>query len=166
MLLWLTEKHQILSGPFFLLECLISKCCCGPQESPLYVLRHRRPSSLGPHNLAVVPAILKMRNSVISLRPLLSSKSFKNVCNYKHSWTAPFGVGSTYFKNLHISWGNAQILERWWVRWFRIFFIIVVFPMQKYIVWSVYGFVIFDNISFLLHVLANIHNFDADLRKQ
>ena len=38
-------------------------------------------------NLAVVPAILKMRHCVILLRPLLSSKSFKNDSNYKHSWS-------------------------------------------------------------------------------
>ena len=42
---------------------------------------------------------------------------------------------------------------------------IVVFPMEKYTFWSVDGFVIFESISLLLHVLANIHNFDADLRK-
>ena len=67
-----------------------SECCCGSRKSPLYVLRHVRPSSLGCQNLAVVPAILKMRNCVISLRPLLSSKSFSNESNYKHSWTVPF----------------------------------------------------------------------------
>ena len=67
-----------------------SESCCGPQESPLYVLRHLRPSSLGPQNLAVVPAILKMRKCVVSLRPLLSSKSFKHDSKYKHSGTSPF----------------------------------------------------------------------------
>ena len=44
-------------------------------------------------------------------------------------------------------------------------FIIVVFPMDKYTFLSVDGFIIFDHISLLLHVLANIQNFDADLRK-
>ena len=41
----------------------------------------------------------------------------------------------------------------------------VVFPTEKYTFWSVDGFVIFDHISLLLHLLANIQNFDADLRK-
>ena len=35
-------------------------------------------------------------------------------------------------------------------------FIIVVFPMEKYTFWSVHAFVIFDQFSLLLHVLANI----------
>ena len=74
-------------------------------------------------------------------------------------------VGSTDCKNLHISYGNTQILERPWIRWFRIFFVIVVFPLEKYTFWSVHGFAIFDHISLLLHVLANIQYFDADLRK-
>ena len=56
-----------------------SECCCGPRETHNYVLRHVRPSSLGPQNVAVVPAILKMREYAISPRPLLSSKSFKHV---------------------------------------------------------------------------------------
>ena len=61
-----------------------------PLGDSKYVLRHLRPSSLGPQNVAVVPAILKMRKYAISLRPLLSSKSFKNDSNYKHSWSAWF----------------------------------------------------------------------------
>ena len=66
------------------------ECCCGPRKSPLCVLRHGGLSSLGPQNVAVVPAILKMRNCVISLRPLLSSNSSKNDSNYKNSWSPGF----------------------------------------------------------------------------
>ena len=61
-----------------------------PLGDSKYVVRHVRPSSLGPQNLAVVTAILKMRKCAISLWPLLSSTSFKNVRNYKHSWSSPF----------------------------------------------------------------------------
>ena len=37
--------------------------------------------------------------------------------------------------------------------------------MENHTFWCVDGFVIFDHISLLLHVLANIQNFDADLRE-
>ena len=42
---------------------------------------------------------------------------------------------------------------------------IVVVPMEKSTFWRVHGLVIFDHISLLSHVLANIQNFDAHLRK-
>ena len=80
--------------PFTFSTHHFSESCCGPQESPLYVLRHLRPSSLGLQNLAVVPAILKMRNSVISLGPSISSTFFKNECNYKLSGSLPFSSWS------------------------------------------------------------------------
>ena len=43
-----------------------------------------------PQNLAVAAAILKMRKCAILLWLFLSSKSFKNDSNYKHSGSAPF----------------------------------------------------------------------------
>ena len=60
-----------------------SECCSSPQGSPLYFVRHVGSSSLGCQNIAVFPAILKMRKCVISLRPLLSSTSFKHDSNYR-----------------------------------------------------------------------------------
>ena len=73
----------------------LSESCCGCRETQLYVLRHLRPSSLEPQNVAVAVAILKMRKCVILVRRFLSSKSFKNDSNYKHSWSAWF-----------LSWSN------------------------------------------------------------
>ena len=67
-----------------------SECCCGSRKSPLYGVRHLCFSSQVPQNVAVAAAILKMRKCVILPRPFLSSKSFKNDSNYKHSWSAPF----------------------------------------------------------------------------
>ena len=167
MLLWLPKKYQKRSA------CRSSR-------------------STSAHFCHMSLLIFTFSKYAISLWPLLSSKSStndgnhkhswtawflswslnivfspKNVSNYKHSWSPWFLVGSTDFKNLHISTGNTHILERWWIRWFRIFFIIVVFSMEQYTFWSVHGFIIFDHISLLLHVhvLANIQNFDADLGK-
>ena len=48
---------------------------------------------------------------------------------------------------------------------FRLNLRIVVFPMEKSTFWRVHGLVIFDHISLLSHVLANIQNSDAHLRK-
>ena len=77
-----------------------SESCCGCSETHNYVLRHRRPSSLGPQNVAVAPARLKMRNCAIALRPLWSSKSFKNNKFYKHSWSVWF---LSWSFNIHFS---------------------------------------------------------------
>ena len=78
-----------------------SECCCGSRENTLCGLRHVRLSSLGGQNLAVVLAILQIRKYVIFLRPLLSSTSYNNDSDYKHSWTAPF-----LFSNLRIAFSS------------------------------------------------------------
>ena len=63
-----------------------SESCCSPHETYNYVLRHRRPSSLGPQNVCCP---CETQNE--KLRHLsLSSKSFNNDRFYKHSWSAPF----------------------------------------------------------------------------
>ena len=72
----------------------ISESCSSSRESALCKLRHVHPSSrecqtqnsrechVHPSsNVAGVPAILKISNCAISLRPSLSSKSFKNDSN-------------------------------------------------------------------------------------
>ena len=83
-----------------------SKCCRGYRESQFYVMCHGRLSSFGPQNVAVVPAILKMRNCVISLRPLLSSTSFKNDSNYEHSWSGGF-----FPTNCFSNKGSSRLIE-------------------------------------------------------
>ena len=76
--------------PLTLLIRHFSESRCGCSETHNYVLRHRRPLSLGPQNVAVAPARFKMRNCAIAFWPLWSSKSFKNDRIYKHSWSSPF----------------------------------------------------------------------------
>ena len=110
--------------------------------------------------------IFTFTNCVISLRPLLSSKSFKTDSNYKHSWTVPF---LSWSLNIVFSSKTTVInisilgLCLFWLN--RVILGIFIFLKEILKFWSVDGFIIFDNISLLLLVLANIQNFDADLRK-
>ena len=119
--------------------------------------------------------MLKMRDYAISLRPLLSSKSFKNDSNYEHSWSCGFlswsisidfssktpviisilGVPDFWLNDLifiilHIS---IEILKLCYVHRFFDFvniselFRFVVFPMENLTFWYFHGFVISDHIS-------------------
>ena len=117
-----------------------SECCSSTRKSPLYEVRHVRLSSLGPQNVAIVTAILKMRKYVISLRPLLSSKSFKHDSNYKHSWTAWF---LSWSLNIVFSSKTSVILRILGVVdlcCVRLIFIIFIFPKEILKFWSVDGF--------------------------
>ena len=128
-----------------------SECCCGPQEAQNYVVRHVRPSSLGPQNVAVVPAILKMRKCAISLRPLLSSTSSKNDSNYKHSWSGGFLSCSV---NIVFSSNTTVIIRILGVVDFcRVHLIFIIFIFLKEILkfWSVHGFDDFASFSYLLY---------------
>ena len=124
-----------------------SESCSGPQESPLYEVPHLPPSSHGPQNLAVVPAILKMRNCAILLRPLLSSKSFKNDCNYKHSWSGGF---SSWSLNIVFSSKPTVIISIFGVVDFlldRLILGIFIFPEEILKFWYVHRFINFVYIA-------------------
>ena len=124
-----------------------SECCCGPQETQNYVVRHVRPSLLGPQNVAVVPAILKMRKYLISLRPLLSSKSFKNASNYKHSWTVPFlswSLSIVFSSNTTVIISILGLCLFWLD---RLILRIFIFPKEILKFWSVDGFDDFTSFS-------------------
>ena len=127
------------------------ECCCGSRKSSLCVVRPGCPSSLEANNLAVVPAILKMRDLAISLRPLLSSTLSKNVGNYSHSWSSHFlflrvridchSKTSVIVSILGVPpfWLDGLIL--------RIF----IFPQEILKFWSVDGFDAFVSFSELLY---------------
>ena len=73
-----------------------SESCSSSRESALCKVRHVHPSSIECQNVAVVPAILKISNCVISLRPSLSTTSFKNVIiNLFHDDTWPLAPHSS-----------------------------------------------------------------------
>ena len=136
-------------------------------------------------HLAVAAAILKIRKCAILLRPFLSSKSFKNVSNYKHSWSVQFLPWSL---SIHFSSKTTVIISilgehNFWLD--RLILRIFIFPKEILKFWRPHeivffynfrfvvflkeilqfrrphGIVIFDHISLLSHVFANIQNFDA-----
>ena len=98
-------------------------------------------------NLAVVPAILKMRNCAISLRPLLSSKSFKNDSNYKHYWSPWF---LSWSLSIDFSSKTPVIISILGVPDFwldRLILRIFIFPKEILKFWSVDAFDDFVSLS-------------------
>ena len=87
------------AAPFTFSIRHFSESCCGCSETHNYVLRHPCSDPWVAHFCHTSLLIFTFSNCAISLRPLLSSTSFKHDSNYKHSGSGPFLVGSTDFKN-------------------------------------------------------------------
>ena len=101
--------------------------------------------------LAVAAAILKMRKCAILLRPFLSSTSFKNTGNYKHSGHSPFLCWSTI---MEFSSKTTLILGILGIPLFdgRGLIFIIFTTLQEIIkCWYVHRFVLFGSISKLLY---------------
>ena len=114
-----------------------SECCCGPQGTHNYVLRHPCSDPWVAHFCHTSLLIFTFSNCVISLRPLLSSKSSKHVSNYKHSWTVPF---LSWSLNIVFSSNTLVIisilgLSDFWLD--RLILRIFIFPKEILKFWSV-----------------------------
>ena len=76
--------------PFtFSIRCF-SESCCGCSETHNHVLRNLCSDPWVAHFCHTSLLIFTFSNCAIALRPLWSSKSFKNDRFHKHSWSAPF----------------------------------------------------------------------------
>ena len=129
------------------LNLTISKCCCGPRKSPKYVLRHPCSDPWVAHFCHTSLLIFTFRNCAISLRPLLSSKSSKHLCNYKHSRTVCF---SSWSPNISFSSKTQLIISilglfDFWLD--RLIFRILIFPEEIFKFWSDHGFDAFTSFS-------------------
>ena len=116
-----------------------SECCCGPQETHKNVLRHPCSDPWVAHSCDTSLLIFTFSNCVISLRPLLSSNSFKHTIK-----TSLFGVPCFVLERHHRwflnkdsththSWSEPSLLGSTVLRIF-----IVPAKIQK--VWSVHEF--------------------------
>ena len=146
--------------------CAIATCCCGCRESPLCEVRHVCLSSHGHQHLAVAAAILKMRKYAISLRPLLSSKSFKNDSNYKHSWSGGFLYWSA---NINCSSKTQVIIRIFGVVDFgldRLILRLFIFPTEILKFWSDHGLYDFASFSYLLYFQLKSTLFGASMDSQ
>ena len=91
--------------------------------------------------------IFTFSNCAISLRPLLSSTSFKNVSNYKHSWTVLF---LSWSLNIIFSSNTPVIisilgLSDFWLD--RLILRIFIFPKEILNFWYVHRFIDFVYIA-------------------
>ena len=124
-----------------------SECCCGPQETHNYVLRHPCSDPWVAHFCHTSLLIFTFSNCVISLRPLLSSKSFKNDRKYKHSWSLKF---LSWSSNIVFSSNTSVIISILGVCLFwldRLILRIFIFPKEILTFWSVHGFDDFVSFS-------------------
>ena len=132
---------------FYNLNPHFSECCCGPQETQHYVLPHPCSDPWVAHFCHTSLLIFTFSNCAISLRPSLSSKSFKNDSNYKHSWSAWF---LSWSLNIVFSSKTTVIISILGVPDFwldRHILRIFIFPKEIIKFWSVDGYDDFASFS-------------------
>ena len=128
-----------------------SECCCGPQETHNYVLRHPCSDPWVARFCRTSLLIFTFSNCAISPRPLLSSKSFKNDSNYKHYWSCWFlswSVDIVFSPKTSVIISILGVVDFCCV---HLIFNIFIFPKEILIFWYVRRFVDFVNIAYLLY---------------
>ena len=129
---------HVCSAVHFLDSALFKMLLWAPGNSKLRTRSFVSKSQV-PHFCHTSLLIFTFSKSVISLRPLLSSKSFKNDSNYKHSWSAWF---LSWSLSIHFSSKTTVIISILGVPDFwldRHILRIFIFPKEILKFWSVHG---------------------------